>query len=310
MRKPTLDSSEPGSRACANTSCSQLVSSHNGNATAQLATKIQHTVGSLNILDADRVVGVRMNAHLEPDDPVVGSATGKNTEWMQWIRKQHPKANVVRGHLLNHDLGGFAMEENLFPISTKANSDHSTEVEQKVKGALTWANSNEGHVDYSVNVNQQDSYKKAQFQCDWAVYDKYGAKQDGEAKNIQSELGKDVGGFGGWGKTKKSPVAWRHGKSKGGSEVDSVRTRIDNAMKDKKVEFSKAPKDGEGVLDTTNQDSLEFLNDLAEEYGVEMVYEALGELLEGSLTSAQRERFIEYRNILAQKPEMVIEIDE
>jgi hypothetical protein len=246
----------------------------------QLKTDIRHTTGTVKANGGDHTVGLAMNAQLDPKDPVKGSATGVNTAWMQWIRAQYPKANVVRGHLLNHDLGGFGIEENLYPISTLANANHSSKVEQNVKAALTTLNGevhakDQGYIYYNVAVNQIKSYEEAQFKCDWGYK---------KGNNLPVELGKDVidsklavdkGGFGGGKKDKQSPVAWQHGTSKGGTEVTAVRERLENAMKTGSIRFSSGVTDNNGVLQDTQQDYLEYLFDCVEEYGATAIRDSL-----------------------------------
>nr|WP_199066030.1 hypothetical protein [Chromobacterium sp. ASV5] len=145
------------------------------------ATRIQHRYSYVNVLMPDPPnlagvvkpykVGQRMDARLNPDDVVVGSATGPNWTWMQALRQRYAAANVVRGHLLNHDLGGRSVEENLYPISTSANGEHSRNVEVHVKEALAdtkrlaW----DQPVEYSVQVQENAAHDPAaaRFVCDW-----------------------------------------------------------------------------------------------------------------------------------------------
>ncbi len=58
----------------------------------------------------------------------------------------------VAGHLLNHDIGGPAEDENLFPITDQANRDHSNTMERSVK---EWVNDNNYWVYYRVNVENR-----------------------------------------------------------------------------------------------------------------------------------------------------------
>lgn len=59
--------------------------------------------------------------------------------------------SYIKGHLLNHNLGGPGTAANLFPITTQANADHKSRVEnlakEKVNTELYW-------VRYEVNVAQ------------------------------------------------------------------------------------------------------------------------------------------------------------
>lgn len=71
-------------------------------------------------------------------------------------RKNHPglENRYIRGHLLNDSLGGPGLEQNLFPITEKANKDHEQFVESQVK---KWVNQLGYFVYYHVevkNINQ------------------------------------------------------------------------------------------------------------------------------------------------------------
>ncbi|WP_034292936.1 hypothetical protein [Herbaspirillum sp. RV1423] len=102
---------------------------------AQLETVITHRAGSINFGGKNWAVGKKMEAKLDPFDPVKGTATGDNWTWMQSLSRTL-KDKMIRGHLLNHDLGGFAVPENLYPITHRANMDHKHKVEYPLKRAL------------------------------------------------------------------------------------------------------------------------------------------------------------------------------
>jgi len=240
-------------------------------------TEITHTVGTINVDGEERTAGKAMTAVLDPTQPVKGSATGVNSDWMKSIRADYPTANVVRGHLLNHDLGGFGIEENLYPISTLANADHSSRVEQNVKGALSWADKGDDrHVEYNVTVKEINSYENAKFDCNWASYDALNTKVSGDKQVIDSNLKKDKGGFGGGKKGQHSPTDWQHGTSKGGTEVGKVRDRLDQAMTKRRVFFQDAHvKDLGGYGEEDSQDEIEFLYDLVESQGLDEAHDIL-----------------------------------
>jgi hypothetical protein len=268
----------------------KFADSNSSTGTVQLKTNIRHTVGTLNVNGSDQTVGTNVYAKLDPRDPVVGSATGKNTPWMQWIRSQHKAANVVRGHLLNHDLGGFGIEENLYPISTKANSNHSSKVEQNVKGELSNLDGkvkgkDEAQIHYRVDVDQDatDTYKKAAFQCQWGVLDNSGFVKKGD-ETIDSDLAADKGGFGGGKKDQQSPKRWQHGKSKGGQEVKAVRERLIAAATGDniKISFDKNVSLVTTDEDENTQDYMECLYDLIEELGIFGTYVYLSDFEKSS----------------------------
>ncbi len=81
--------------------------------------------------DDDRVeiredtVGTEAHVRLDPLDPVKGSKVGSGTG----IYKDY---GLVQGHLLNADLGGRAINQNLFPLTYEANKNHSG-IEGEVK---------------------------------------------------------------------------------------------------------------------------------------------------------------------------------
>lgn len=181
-------------------------------------TIIKHTVSYVTLPGAGthHLVGKRMVAKLYPDDPVQGSATGPNWTWMQKLRATYRRANIVRGHLLNHDLGGFGTPENLYPISTKANAEHSDRVEQNVK-ALLRHQMNQGPaalpVDYIVNVTENIAHDPAvaRFECAYGV-----ERGPRKRATITSNLGIDSGGFAGGAKVNHlEGTSWHHGKRRG-----------------------------------------------------------------------------------------------
>jgi len=77
----------------------------------------------------------------------------------------------IKGHLLNHNIGGPGLDYNMFPITASANSLHHSFVERGIKN---WVNKDKTTVDYSVNVevkNDQSNgsakagYVNAVFHC-------------------------------------------------------------------------------------------------------------------------------------------------
>tara|TARA_B100000508_G_C11464086_1_gene280660 strand:+ start:516 stop:2303 length:1788 start_codon:yes stop_codon:yes gene_type:complete len=155
----------------------------------QRVTSITHTYSYVTPDIGDKKtnykVGRKVVALLDPKDPIKGSATGAHWDWMRPMREKY--GNIVKGHLLNHDLGGFAKEENLYPITSKANHEHSSQVEQKVKKELfERKNNDKRRLRYEVTVKEAKAHdpKKAQFHCWWGW----------EAEYLESdeELGKAI----------------------------------------------------------------------------------------------------------------------
>lgn len=130
----------------------------------QRKTEIQHTTGTYSYHDhrdasrKDQNVGVEMKAYLDPAKAIRGSETGgPQKEFITSLRKTFPNDNMIRGHLLNHDLGGFGVEQNLFPITSSANGVHLRTVEYGVKQALVNANAQDKGVFYHVKVSGERS---------------------------------------------------------------------------------------------------------------------------------------------------------
>lgn len=124
----------------------------------QLKTKITHKTKPFTYPhkgnQITEPVGEEMNAYLDPTDVVVGSATG-DPQLDLYHSVQGAVHPMIRGHLLNHDLGGFGVEENLYPITSGANTKHKNHVENHVGDELNKASAagNGSGVYYSVKVN-------------------------------------------------------------------------------------------------------------------------------------------------------------
>ncbi|MCF6435668.1 hypothetical protein [Pseudoalteromonas sp. MMG022] len=109
-------------------------------------------------------VGHTMHAWLDPADPVRGQSASVNAsqdDLMAWIKGIYPLAKgamSVKGHLLNDNLGGTALDNNLYPISKGANGKHLSTSENYVKNEV-WKNKNA--VKYSVVVAGSTDYTSA-----------------------------------------------------------------------------------------------------------------------------------------------------
>ncbi len=108
------------------------------------------------------IVGRNMDAWLDPNDLTRGQAVGVNAsqnDLMAWIKGIYPKAKgvkSVKGHLLNDNLGGTALNNNLYPISKGANGMHLSTAENYVKKAM-WGTKKRA-VNYSVRVAGATDY--------------------------------------------------------------------------------------------------------------------------------------------------------
>lgn len=108
-------------------------------------------------------VGSAMRANLDPKDSRTGTDTGGSNAYNNLFSALQSKtaSTWVRGHLLNHDLGGVAHYNNLFPLTTAANGEHYQEVEKQVKHWI--ASNNEVH--YEVWAYQQGTDGSGKFDC-------------------------------------------------------------------------------------------------------------------------------------------------
>ena len=76
-----------------------------------------------------------MSAWIFPNNFDSSGTAPKVGTWPSWWAKNAPKDNQywVRGHLLNHNVGGPGEKRNLTPITKKANSAHHSTVEKVIK---------------------------------------------------------------------------------------------------------------------------------------------------------------------------------
>lgn len=107
--------------------------------TTQLKTTINNYSQSYTYAkNKTQMVGKTMEAWLDPAQPIRGQSANLNTsqdDMMNTIRDSYgiKGGNVVKGHLLNDNLGGSALSNNLFPITKGANSAHLGYVENVAK---------------------------------------------------------------------------------------------------------------------------------------------------------------------------------
>lgn len=95
----------------------------------QCVTDISYTGGTVdyNFIGKKYTdnVGINTDAYLDRTDKKKGTGVGARTGIYNHF-------GLVQGHLLNADLGGEAVSENLFPISQELNKSHSG-IEEQVK---------------------------------------------------------------------------------------------------------------------------------------------------------------------------------
>jgi hypothetical protein len=87
------------------------------------------------------IVGKKMEAYLDPDDKLQGESANINSdqnEMMWWLKSHHDikATDAVKGHLLNDNVGGKALNVNLFPITKAANAVHLRTAENFVKNKV------------------------------------------------------------------------------------------------------------------------------------------------------------------------------
>lgn len=142
-------------------------------------------------------VGHGMKAWLEPGSLVQGESANLNKDqdnMMHAIRYKHGLVggDLVKGHLLNDNLGGKAMNNNLFPITRAANKQHLLTVENYAKQAL-WGDQfpiwYTVEVEGTPNVNASQHGFKVQIGR-WAGGTNYNAEAPAEISGtITSNLG-------------------------------------------------------------------------------------------------------------------------
>lgn len=97
-------------------------------------------------------VGNKMEAYLDPADPQRGSAPGNVLCNTMKALEEAGYSSMIRGHLLNDNLGGPGIACNLFPITAKANHLHLLNAENHIKQYLS--NIYNVGVMYSVEVTE------------------------------------------------------------------------------------------------------------------------------------------------------------
>lgn len=111
-------------------------------------------------------VGTKVEAHLDPSDPISGGDTGGSDAFNDLFGalQFNTASSWVRGHLMNHDLGGEPLYNNLFPITTAANGEHYHEVEKPIKAMLASG----CQVDYRVQAEKRNDITSPDgaFSCD------------------------------------------------------------------------------------------------------------------------------------------------
>jgi hypothetical protein len=107
----------------------------------QMKSKVQTTGQTFSWGPHKTIVGSHMKAWLDPNYPLKGESANINTDQnaMMTALRAHYVINggdLVKGHLLNDNLGGKALNNNLFPITRAANKQHLVTTENYAKAQL------------------------------------------------------------------------------------------------------------------------------------------------------------------------------
>jgi len=138
---------------------------------AQLSTKLQPVSLGKYKYDNDsesETAGMHAEAYLDPADPVNGSApSGSALSGVMGDLSNLGYKSMIKGHLLNGQLGGPGVAENLFPITSSANSKHKNFAENVIKQHIAYG----GHhgIYYSVEVtdaNYSTKNPSGKFTCE------------------------------------------------------------------------------------------------------------------------------------------------
>ncbi|MDR3705699.1 MAG: DNA/RNA non-specific endonuclease [Paludibacteraceae bacterium] len=179
MEKPK----ENQSRAVAN-SVGQKKSSGNG---VGFVNKQENALQRQTVIDGipnyykynqntlQETAGEKAWAYLDPNNPVNGSEPGNSELYgsMNDLKKQGYNS-MIKGHLINSQLGGPGGSENLFPITTQANNLHKLYAENKIKQEVTNRNGTNNGVYYSVEATKttrSTEFPSAAFTCEAYEWD-------------------------------------------------------------------------------------------------------------------------------------------
>ena len=146
-------------------------------------------------------VGKVVEVGLDPWDMIQGQSADLNNAqdyMMDAIRYMWgiSGGNVVKGHLWNDNLGGCALNNNLFPITKAANSDHLYYVENRAKTYVF----NRVPIYYKVEVDAYPDITEpiAEFDCEIRKWSPYYPYEVGDLLvppiTIRSDL-RDVGAY-------------------------------------------------------------------------------------------------------------------
>ena len=180
---------------------------------AQLATQITHYTNNYTYHPDPRqtatkteTVGRKMEAYLDLSMPIKGSGPDRHDQkqLMKALKTKYGKSLLsscfVRGHLLNDNLGGFGLKENLFPLTATANDLHKSRVENFVKEYLysRTVSKRKPGLYYEVEVDSQfnDTQPGDKFKCklqEWNPTTQVKSPNNLVDVEISSDLSTDYG---------------------------------------------------------------------------------------------------------------------
>lgn len=168
-------------------------------------TSINYNASTFDMENGKKeVVGHEMIANINPNDKVKGSSPGNGVqaELMQEFKNVGYR-RMIRGHLMNGQLGGLGIAANLFPITSQANAKHKNHVENPIKEQIRQGK----EIEYKVSVQSQNkmSSPAANFVCSARATDNSWARDETitsipgktstRGDNIEGDINNGTGGM-------------------------------------------------------------------------------------------------------------------
>ncbi len=187
-------------------------------------------------------VGSVMEVGLDPNHMEQGQSANLNIsqdDMMDAIRGQWGivGGGLVKGHLWNDNLGGSAMNFNLFPITKAANSDHLGYVENKAKEYI-WGQKRPIYYKVEVDGTPDINNQKTDFDCEIRDWDPVTGNLGGllfGPVTIESDLG-DVGAYNEAYETYTGNPADRQKRPKKPKWATAPKTRVGELSKQEAID--------------------------------------------------------------------------
>jgi hypothetical protein len=240
IQRKALETKIAAANAVQKKSDASVLADNRPGTVAQLASKVTNHFQAYNYGAGKVNVGKSMEAWLDPKNPMRGQSANLNTsqdDMMTAIRDYWDISggDLVKGHLLNDNLGGSALNINLYPITRAANKDHLMYVENMVKNVV-W--NEESGIHYGVKVSGTPNYKqaKATFET-WAEY--WNPKTNKTGKfigyvNVPSDLNDVKGYHQAYNPKKPKEDIDTYGNPKKPSSVQKPKTKVTELTKQEK----------------------------------------------------------------------------